>query len=161
MTHPELTQLTDERRTPMLDSYQQNRRDEFIAGIRGLIEWMESHPDMPAPSSMDTGNIFTWSKEELTRLRRDCGLHDKMFSEYFAGFEHKFSNEVKLHLVIERDKVCRRVRVGEKVIPASPETVVPAKEETIEPLYEWKCDDALLADSDATQEPEPQLNGAT
>jgi hypothetical protein len=132
----------------MLHKFDQERRDNFIAGMRKLLDWMEDHPNMPAPSSMDTANIYAITKERLIQLRRDCGLRDKLHEDPtydYAGFKKEFSPEVRLHLFVKREEVCRRVQVGEKVVPATPETIVRAREQTVETVYAWQCDDPLLS----------------
>lgn len=131
----------------MLSEYEQKLRQEFMDGMNGLLDWMMEHPNMPAPLSMGTANIYAATKERLAVLRRDCGLTDKLHRDRkyeYAGFQKEFGPAVKLELFIEREKVCQKVKVGEKVVPATPETVVPAKPETVEPIYEWQCTDPLL-----------------
>jgi hypothetical protein len=133
----------------MSNDFELKNRAEFISGIRSLADWMEQHPSMPTPSSMGVANIYAGSRARLLELRHACGLKDKAtFHDEYVGFRKTFSENVRLEVFCTKDKTCKRVQVGEKVIPATPEMLVPGKPERVEPVYEWKCPESILMDDD-------------
>ena len=140
----------------MLSDSEHTERDEFIAGIRALADWMDAHENMPAPDSMNVGNVYASSRDHLLELRRRCGLREKFSTDdclgnSYIGFRKVFSANVRLELFSTKDRTCDRVEVGTKIIPAKPEFTVPATPETIVPVYEWRCPESLLLDDDTNE----------
>lgn len=121
----------------MLTDEDKTHRTEFIAGLREMADWYEAHPDMRAPRYASI-NIFAEDKADFISLRRASGLRDKHDGDVWMYFSKHFRGELEIQINVEREKVCRRVQVGERVVPAQ-----VAKPETVEPVYEWKCDSIL------------------
>ena len=95
-------------------------------------------------------NVFARSKEQFVAQMRFLGSAAKLEGNAYLTIQKKFSRNVVIELNCQREKVCERVQVGERVIPAEPERTVPeitipAKPETREPIFEWQCPDSLLA----------------
>lgn len=134
----------------MLTETQQHERTEFIAGLREMADWYESRPELRAPDYIDPFTFFARNKEHFLELRRAADLHHKEEScgEWLC-FNKRCRGKVRLQITIEKEKTCRRVKVGERVLPAVPEHTVPAQPERVEEVYEWRCDEPLLANGEA------------
>lgn len=122
-----------------LETYDQRDRDNFIATLKQLLDWYEQHPDMPAPPCKLNLGLYATSKDEFIELRRVCGLTDKWSGDDDIGFVKEMPYG---HLLLFTDKqhTCRRIKTGERIVPEQ-----PAQPARIEPVYEWVCDEPLLA----------------
>ena len=122
---------------------------DSVDGLLKLAKFLRDNPEFTAPGVM-TLNLFVKSKEEFAAQMRCIGSCEKWTIGNYMFVSKSFSRSVTLDLNCQRDKVCERVQVGERVIPAEPErtvpeTTIPAKPETREPIFEWQCPDSLLA----------------
>ena len=95
--------------------------------------------------------LFPHTKEEHAACVRAIGSCEKQFNNKWL-YAIKPFNSFVLRVASERENVCERVKIGEKVIPARPETVLPATEEKVEAVYEWRCPDSFLALAKTTEE---------
>lgn len=117
-------------------------RIEFTDSLRQLADFYETCQDIPLPVLPVQFNIFAHDAAELMRLRRLLGSTEKRSSGDWLFFVRKFG-QVELHVNVSKEKTCKRVQVGERVIPA-----MPARgpiEEKREPIYDWVCDEPLLS----------------
>jgi hypothetical protein len=118
------------------DQDAENERRLFIQGLRDLAVFLESHPAVPTPYSNDI-NVFVSTKEELATIARSSTWAKDVNDDYF-WLVKRFVGNVSIQVNTTRDNVCRRVVVGQKVIPAQPERIVDD--------VQWECDDPLLSD---------------
>lgn len=79
------------------------------------------------------------------RWKQIGGKTVKSSDGVYYSLRRNFGTAVTLDVTIQHQFLCERVKVGEKVIPAKPETVVPAQPERVEEVYEWKCPPSVLA----------------
>lgn len=114
-----------------------NERADYIADLRQIADWLEQHPNVPLPNTMAL-NCLMMRREDFGPASRGSGPWEKAATESFFVLRHKFQ-VMSVDLYAYRGKVCERVVVGKKVIPAQPE-----REEDI---VEWHCPESILADS--------------
>jgi hypothetical protein len=110
------------------------KRLEFIAGLRRMADFFETHPSVEVPYS-ETMNVFIDTKEELADIARTSTWEKKQTDNYF-WLEKNFGGRVQLQMNIERGKVCRKVVTGTKVLPAREAQEVE--------IFEWVCEEPLL-----------------
>jgi hypothetical protein len=126
--------------------YEKEQRDAWLAATRDLLEWYEQHPNFPAPVSDRRHLVYATSKAELLRLRRAAGFNEKTYSDRYVEFHRKFGAGVEIQLYTAKENTCKLVKVGERVVPAKAELTIPARPASVEDVYEWQCDEPLLAD---------------
>jgi hypothetical protein len=71
-------------------------------------------------------------------------MEEKHWSDEYLSFQKEFTGGHRIRFLLEREAVCKKVQVGERLVPARPETVLPATPEQVVPVYEWKCDEPWL-----------------
>lgn len=123
---------------------------DHVDGLRKLADFLEDNQEFPLTIGGLTLYLFALSKEDFAKQARLIGSAEKQDNGMYLTMHKNFSPTVKLDLSCDRDKICERVQVGERVLPAEPEriipeTILPAKPETREPIWEWRCPDSLLA----------------
>lgn len=113
------------------------RRLAFTAGLRALADFLDAHPEVPFPR-YDTINVFLDDKAQLARIAR-VGSWEKEYNDSYFSLSRSFGEDLRLDINTSRSKVCRKVVVGTRIVPA-----VEAKPEHEEDVTVWECDDALL-----------------
>lgn len=128
-----------------------------IDGLRKLADFLESRPGLTFYEEFDL-SCFVYSDEEFTASVKAIGTFDKVFVGDFFVARKIFGGGVRFDVNRKRDKVCTRVVVGQKTIPAEPEKIitVPAKPERVEEVFEWQCPKSLLASGDHVLANDPE-----
>jgi hypothetical protein len=134
-----------------LTNLDQHRRRQFIEGLRAVAQFYEQNPDAWYDGMPITLNMYVWgrtARDILARTVRALGSCDKSYDDTNLTLSRKFSDQVTLAIFAPRAKVCRRLILGTrvlpaKIIPACPELRLPAAREQI---IEWKCDPLLTKD---------------
>lgn len=112
-----------------------SKREEFIAGLREVADFLEKNPSVPCPR-YETLYVPT-DKDGLREAAKAPGHADKgAFGEQF--YIDRTFGPVKITFAADRAEVCRKVVKGTREVP---ERVVPARTEEI---IEWECTDPLL-----------------
>lgn len=114
-----------------------DQRDEYVAGLRELADYLETTElDMQYEESLRI-DLFTWSEDQFAEQSRKLGgFREKVVEGAYAIVRRNFGPH-KIEVNIPRNKVCRCVQVGERVVPAT--------EERVEPVYEWECPEGFTA----------------
>lgn len=130
---------------PVLSEREQKWRDNELASLVQLVEWLKDHPTIPIPTGL-TGvqNIFADSKEAFAAMRRASGFNVKESVGDYIVFAQKFGT-ISLEINCEKKLTCERVKVGQRTLPAVPSKVVEAIPERVEEIFEWKCNDPILS----------------
>ena len=110
------------------------RRAAFIANLRELATFLEQHPNVPHPVYNQL-NVFIQTPEELASVAKG-GSWSKQYNGPWFYLERVFGEDLALHIDIEREKVCRKVVVGKRLIAAQPEHEVED--------VEWQCEPVTL-----------------
>ncbi len=110
-------------------------RDDVIQGLRELADFLEQHPDVPAPA-YNTLNAQAWSKEALTLAARAASW-TKDYNDNYFSLRRMFPGYLTFDVYVERNTICRKVVTGTRLEPAQPEREVET--------YERVCDEPLLA----------------
>jgi hypothetical protein len=127
-------------------------QQKMIDGFRQLADFLEANPAPGCIKGMfwETWNLFVNSKEEMAEAARWLGSCDKHTKGNWFCLTRKFGN-ISAEVNIEHERVCERVKVGERVVPARPERVLPAEPEKVEEVYEWKCPESILRPNEPTE----------
>jgi hypothetical protein len=128
------------------------RRRLFIEGLRAVAQFYETHPEAWYDGIHLTLNMYLWgrkTREILARTVRAFGQCTKSYDDTNITVSKKFSEQVTLSIFAARAKVCRRVILQTRILPArtlpaSPEVYLPA---TAEEVVAWSCDPLLQEDS--------------
>jgi hypothetical protein len=123
-------------------------RREFILGLRAVADFYQQNPaayydQMHLRLSMYVGG--RQARPAMAAMARAFGHCQKTYEERHVTISRSFSEQVTLALFAPREKICRRVLIGEhifpaRIIPATKEVHIPARRE---PLVTWKCDPFL------------------
>lgn len=137
-------------------------RDEFVAGLRLLADWLEAHEDArwrPALGCVIYDHVS--DREALVERARRLGGHwEKQFSDIAetVRLARRFGPEITYLIDVPRDQVCKRVILGTREVEQPDEEAVQALPmvKSVEEIVEWRCPDALFADT----EPDVVVEGA-
>ncbi len=130
--------MTTEDSTPNTaphESEAASQRRAYIAGLRQLASFLESHPTLPCPmASHQSAYVFT--KAQLVAIARTAGVRwKKSASEGYYTLSVPFDGDHAYDVFTDRAEVCTKVVTGTRLVPAQPEHV----EET----YVWECQSLL------------------
>jgi hypothetical protein len=131
-----------------LSNPDQRRRQQFIAGLRAVAQFYEDHPEAWYDGIHLTLNMYIWgrkAREILARTVKALGSCTKIYDDTNITVSRKFTAQVTLSVFAPRAKVCRRVILGTRILPArtlpaSGEVHLPA---TTEQIVAWSCDPLL------------------
>jgi len=131
-----------------LSNPEQHRRRQFIEGLRAVARFYEDNPDAWYDGIHLTLNMYIWGREAreiLARSVRALGSCIKTYDDTNITVSRKFSDQVTLSFFAPRAKVCRRIILGTRIlpartVPASGEVHLPA---TTEQVVAWTCDPLL------------------
>jgi len=124
-------------------------REQWLGDMQEMLDFLCVHPEVPAPIYSFSSGFASLPDDEQERDAVLRGL--KSFRKVFVGDDFHaekcfgLSGNVKLVLYTNRDKVCKRVVIGKKMVD---EVTVPAQEGRIIPAHEedivkWVCDPIL------------------
>ena len=130
-------------------------RQEKIDATRAMLEFLEVNPEVPLPYELRWGEPWVIylhgdAAEMASLIRIIGGKWKRQASGDNFNMVRKFPAGFVLRLNADRGRVCKRVKVSTKVIPAhtipaQPETHVP---ERAEEIYDWECPDSILKGDD-------------
>jgi len=131
---------------------QQRRRLHFIQGLRAVAKFYEDHPNAWYDGMHLTLNMFVWgrsARKTLAEMAVAFGHCNKVYDDTNITVSRQFSEQVTVAVFAPRAKVCRRVVLGARVLPAR---IEPATEEICIPearveIVEWQCDPLLQNDA--------------
>ena len=110
-------------------------RQPFIQSLRDLADWLDAHPDVPTPDSVQLHTLVR-TKDELRAVAKASPAWAKLYFGEYMALRHTVGT-IEYDINIARSEVCRKVVTGTKVVPAQPETTVED--------FEWVCDDPILS----------------
>lgn len=148
----------------------QQFKDEMVAGLRKMADWLEScHIDLPIPQTM-AGSIYSGQITDprgivhsidsvvgMALIAAMAGDVDKEVSSQLFKLKKDFGGGVGIEWIAYRENVCERVVVGTKVVPAQPAHYVEAVPEKVEEVVEWKCPSLLKAGASVQMPDTPEL----
>lgn len=109
----------------------------YIEGLHALANYLEtSELEFPYYSGIRL-DVFTYNEDNFAdQSRKLGGFREKVLEGSYAIVKRTFGPH-KIEVNISREKVCTRVEVGERVVPAT--------EERVEKVYEWECPEGFTA----------------
>ena len=130
-------------------------KQRFVRSLREVADYVESRPfEDDLPFCMPNFWLYCEEKEQFGKAVAAGGTSEKSAND--CGYlQAKIAiGGTFFFLAIRQDKVCTRVKVGERTVPASPERTLPATEEHVIDVFEYDCPDSFLAlkDVDAVTE---------
>lgn len=106
---------------------------DFIDGLREMADWIEQTNWHDVFNC--TIHVFPEQGKFAEAVRR-LGNCKKEFIGAWAYGVKKFGNSLEIRVCADRGKVCERVKVGTRIIPAQPEQEID--------VYEWHCPESIL-----------------
>jgi hypothetical protein len=136
-------------------SSEQRRRRQFIEGLRAVAQFYEENPGAWYDGMHLTLNMYVWgraARKTLTETARAFGRCNKVYDDNNITVSRQFSEQVTVAVFAAKARVCRRVILGARILPAR---VVPATGEVHIPasrveIVEWQCDPLLRHDDTAS-----------
>ena len=122
----------------------------LVRDLRDLADYLEAR-QFPKWARIHVGTVYVFcnSAEEFGDAVSVLGECTKNANDLYLNATHYVGN-LECQVTVSREKACERVKVGEKVIPATPEHVIPATPERSEDVYDWKCPQSFIALADNT-----------
>jgi hypothetical protein len=135
-----------------LSNPDQRRRRQFIEGLRAVAQFYEENPGAWYDGIHLTLNMYIWgraARQILANTVRAFGQCTKSYDGANITVSRKFGDQVTLSVFAARAKVCRRVILVTRILPAR---TVPAGRElylpaTTEEIVAWRCDPLLSEDA--------------
>jgi len=119
------------------EGFEQTTRAAYVNGLRQLADFVEAHPELPVPFA-GGHNVFVGTKAELATFARLPGVRwDKSVDPNYFYIRHTFDGGHSYDINVQREQVCRKVVTGTRLVPAEPAHEVD--------VFEWVCDEPLLA----------------
>lgn len=123
-------------------------RDKLVKDLREFADFIEEHGHK-LPGDLYVGSMYQslYDDDDMTakekakivaKVLAKGGLVEKKHNDWELKLTRKFG-DIKLSYSIDRQKFCKKVVVGTKVVPAV------TYEERTEEIIEWQCDDPVLA----------------
>lgn len=126
---------------------------ELAEDLNRIAFWLTKNAEvLPEMTQFNTLSQCLSGKAEITAcahvLHKLTGRTTKDIDKADDGYYRLRVVGLKrmsLYIFAVKARVCRRVKVGTRIIPDQPEKVTPAIPEHEEPIYEWTCDEPILA----------------
>jgi hypothetical protein len=120
-------------------------RSEFIRGLRAIANFYEQNANAYYDEMHLTVSMYVGGREARTTMAamaRTFGQYNQTYDERNVTIARSFSEQVTLAFFASKQKICRRVFVGEHILPAR---VIPATNEIHiperrEPRVTWQFD---------------------
>lgn len=128
----------------------ETNKQRFVRTLREIADYVDSRPfDENLPFKAPLFNLYLRDKKQFGEAVAAAGNVEKSVSvcDYLHA-KVSFSGHYFI-IAIEQALACQRVKVGEKVIPATQEYTLPAQSERVEDVFEFKCPESFLALKDA------------
>lgn len=131
------------------------KRVEYIAALRQLADYLESHEITDTYKNRWSGKdedlfsaphleVYTDNKELFGNICGAMGSFIKEVSDYSTGAVHKLPSGAYFGVRASRSVVCKRVIVGTKTVPAKEEEIIPAEPEHEEEIVKWECPESFI-----------------
>ena len=120
-----------------------------------MAQFYEENPGAWYDGMHLTLNMYVWgraARKTLTETARAFGRCNKVYDDNNITVSRQFSEQVTVAVFAAKARVCRRVILGARILPAR---VVPATGEVHIPasrveIVEWQCDPLLRHDDTAS-----------
>lgn len=128
------------------------KKSEYVAALRELADFLEKR-EFPDSWKSSYGSdesypnvylsLFTYNKDDFSNFARMLGSFEKDASDSYLSCTRKLDNSM---IIVHgyRDRICERVKVGTKIVPATEAKLIEAVPEHEEDIYEWKCPESFL-----------------
>lgn len=125
-------------------------KEKFVKELRALADFVEEKDfdfEKKAPSSV-TFYVWCTDKKDFAQKSKLLGSFKKSADNWLNATK-SFGDFVNLQVTITREYVCKKVKVGTKIIPATekkivPEQIIPAEPEKEVEVYEYKCPESFI-----------------
>ncbi len=137
------------------------RRSQFIAGLRAVADFYERNPAAYYDGSRVTLSMYVCgssARQVMAAAARAFGRCRKSCEGENFTLSRAFGGRVTVEIFCLRARVCRRLVVGlrripARTLPAVEESRLPAREEEI---VEWRCDPLLEAAAESRPRESPR-----
>lgn len=126
----------------------ENRNQKMIDDLKKLVEFLEDRPTIEFSGGEQTFYV-SCSVDELKDFAAQAGTTTKSHDATWFNLDKRIGSHIRIHAYTDRNAICEKIKVGEKVIPAREEKYIPGRVEPAEPervidVFEWKCPPSLL-----------------
>jgi len=119
---------------------------ELAAGLRALADFIDAHPDLPYPTYLRWPSVWCPTSADevaaLIRAAKAAGIPvEKRHSATQRNVAFQFG-AVKAEALVNKEEVCERVVVGQKVELVPDPTYIPPDVPLVEQVVdvtEWRC----------------------
>lgn len=117
------------------------KASEKAQGLRELADFLDTCPDLLVYG----GDVAAMAHdaEEFGAIVRALSPCEKNSRDDYQEVKRHFAGDVAVKGWIEKSRICERVQVGTRIVPAR--SAQPEHEECV---YEWRCSDSVLRGSD-------------
>ncbi len=123
----------------------ETNKQRFVRTLREVAEYIESRPFDEDLQFIDPDfYVHCTDKNQFGEAAAAAGNFEKSSDGEYLHATINFGY-TKFQIEIAKEFSCRRVKVGEKVIPATEEHTVPAEPERVEDVYKYECPESFLA----------------
>jgi hypothetical protein len=130
----------------------ESNKAKFVRVLRAISNYVDGRDfDEDARFSIPTLYLFCDDAVQFGRQVAAAGACEKESTDSYLNANVIFG-DTKLQICVNHEYACTRVKVGERVIPAKPETVLPATPEKTEDVFEWECPPSFLGMKDEAKE---------
>jgi hypothetical protein len=118
----------------------EDNRHEVITRLREFADFLEAHPDAPAPYADGIRfDVFALNKEEFVKYAKAIGGKLEKIHDYSTTMVlRRQFGQIEYDINVAREEVCKRVVTGKKLVAA-----VEAVPEHEEDITEWRCTSIL------------------
>ena len=117
-------------------------RNEVIADLRTVLNWLESNSSVPLPYQLNELSIHPGGKNDFLAIAKVLGNFKKSTDENFFRLTKEFGT-VKLVVTEWRNQVCTKRQVGTREVEEKVALTYEIKKTEV-PVYEWECPESLL-----------------
>jgi hypothetical protein len=124
------------------------QQEDTVKGLREFADWLEQ-ASIPEDTRLSAGPIYLFcdSTEGFSQTVKALGACSKSAEGSYLNATKSFG-DIRLQATVEREKACKRIKTGTRIVEATPAFTVPSQEEHLEDIFEWECPPSFLKGSE-------------
>jgi hypothetical protein len=112
-------------------------KQKFVDGLRALADFIDES-SLPENAGYTQSEFYVFCRDarDFSQTVSSLGSCKKSFENGYLNATKTFGDS-RLQVTIDQELVCTKVKVGERIVAARPQSV--------EEIYEWECPPSFLA----------------